>query len=116
MSDTTRRALLAGVAGIGTAVAVGACGGGSTSGGGATTTPGAAQTTAGGTASGLAPASEIPVGGGKVFSAQKVVVTQPTAGSFKAFTAICTHHACIVGEVSGGKIKCPCHGSQYSIT
>jgi hypothetical protein len=28
----------------------------------------------------LASTSEIPVGGGKVFSAEKVVVTQPTAG------------------------------------
>jgi Rieske Fe-S protein len=44
-----------------------------------------------------------------------VVVTQPTAGSFKAFTAVCTHQGCTVGSVSGGAIHCPCHGSAFSI-
>src|SRR5438045_257807 len=33
--------------------------------------------------------SDIPVGGGKVFDSAKVVVTQPKAGEFKAFTAVC---------------------------
>jgi Rieske Fe-S protein len=56
------------------------------------------------------------VGGGKVLTAQKIVVTQPQAGSFHAFTAICTHQGCIVNAVSGGTINCPCHGSKYSIT
>ncbi len=58
----------------------------------------------------------IPVGGGKVFDAQKVVVTQPTSGDFKAFSAVCTHQSCLVAEVSGGTINCPCHGSQFDIT
>ena len=59
--------------------------------------------------------SEIPVGGGKVFDTQKVVVTQPTAGQFKAFTAVCTHQGCTVSTVKDGTINCPCHGSKYSI-
>ena len=33
----------------------------------------------------LGATSQIPVGGGKIFRAQKVVVTQPAAGTFKAF-------------------------------
>jgi Rieske Fe-S protein len=71
---------------------------------------------AGGSASNvLATTAEIPVGGGKVLTAQKIVVTQPQAGSFHAFTAICTHQGCIVNAVSGGTINCPCHGSEYSI-
>ena len=121
MSDTTRRAVLVGAVGIGAAAALGACGGGSS--GGSGTTPETAKTTGGtsgaapgGAATGLAPTSDIPVGGGKVFDAEKVVVTQPTSGVFKAFTAICTHQGCTVNDVSGGKIKCPCHGSQYNIT
>src|SRR3954467_14832763 len=39
----------------------------------------------------LAATSDIPVGGGKVFTDQKVVVTQPKKDEFKAFSAICTH-------------------------
>jgi Rieske Fe-S protein len=43
------------------------------------------------------------------------VVTQPTSGQFKCFTAVCTHQGCIVSDVSDGTINCACHGSQYSI-
>ena len=57
----------------------------------------------------------IPVGGGKVFSDQKVVVTQPTSGDFKAFSAVCTHQACLVSGVADGTINCACHGSKYDI-
>jgi Rieske Fe-S protein len=57
----------------------------------------------------------IPVGGGKVFADQKVVVTQPTEGEFKAFTAVCTHQGCTVADVSGGTINCGCHGSKFDI-
>jgi Rieske Fe-S protein len=59
--------------------------------------------------------ADIPVGGGKVFDALKVVVTQPTAGDYKAFSAICTHQGCTVNGVSGGVITCPCHGSTFDI-
>jgi Rieske Fe-S protein len=83
----------------------------------AATTPsaGAAASSAGATTSAaLASTADIPVGGGKVLTAQKIVITQPQAGSFHAFTAICTHQGCIVNSVSGGTIDCPCHGSKYS--
>jgi len=63
----------------------------------------------------LAKTSEIPVGGGKVFGDQEVVVTQPSKGRFEAFSAICTHQGCPVNEVSDGRIMCPCHGSMFSI-
>jgi Rieske Fe-S protein len=62
----------------------------------------------------LGQVSEIPVGGGKVFAAKRVVVTQPQAGVIKAFTAVCTHQGCLVDEVSKGKINCPCHGSAFN--
>jgi Rieske Fe-S protein len=64
----------------------------------------------------LTTVSEIPVGGGRVFEAQKVVVTQPTAGTIKAFSAVCTHQGCTVAGVSGGTVNCPCHGSRYRIS
>ena len=58
----------------------------------------------------------VPVGGGKIFADQKVVVTQPTSGEFKAFSAVCTHQSCIVAEVANGTINCACHGSKFDIT
>jgi Rieske Fe-S protein len=58
----------------------------------------------------------IPVGGGKILTDKKIVITQPQAGSFDAFTAVCTHQGCTVGSVAGGTINCPCHGSKFSIT
>jgi nitrite reductase/ring-hydroxylating ferredoxin subunit len=67
-----------------------------------------------GAASVLAKTSDIPVGGGEILSAKRIVITQPTAGTFKAFTAVCTHQGCIVGTVANGTIDCPCHGSRFS--
>ncbi|MFD7443152.1 Rieske (2Fe-2S) protein [Streptomyces sp. NPDC059909] len=64
----------------------------------------------------LGTTSEVPDGGGKVFKDQKVVVTQPTKGDFKAFTAVCTHQGCLVDKVENGTIDCPCHGSKFRIT
>lgn len=63
----------------------------------------------------LATTSDIPVGGGTVFKDQKVVVTQPAKGDFKAFSAICTHAGCTVNKVADGTIDCPCHGSKFSV-
>ena len=63
----------------------------------------------------LAKTSDIPVGGGKILTDRKIVITEPQSGTFKAFTAVCTHQGCIVDTVSGGTINCPCHGSKFSV-
>ncbi|CAL9412939.1 Cytochrome b6-f complex iron-sulfur subunit [Streptomyces sp. enrichment culture] len=63
----------------------------------------------------LATTGDIPVGGGTVFKDEKVVVTQPEEGDFKAFSAICTHQNCLVADVSDGTIHCACHGSRFAI-
>jgi Rieske Fe-S protein len=64
----------------------------------------------------LGTAAEIPVGGGKIFTAARVVVTQPVRGQYRAFSAVCTHVGCILDEVADGTIDCPCHGSEFTIT
>jgi Rieske Fe-S protein len=72
----------------------------------------------GGTAMGtpLASVTDIPVGGGVIYTAEKVVVTQPVKGVFKAFSAVCTHVGCICNKVVNGTIDCPCHGSEFKIS
>jgi Rieske Fe-S protein len=126
--QATRRTLLAG-AGLAGVSVLAACssGGGSSasssapssSAAGGGSQPSASSGSGSGSGSGgtaLGATSEIPAGGGKVFTAAKVVVTQPSSGQFKAFSAICTHQQCIVDQVANGTIDCPCHGSKFSIT
>ena len=59
--------------------------------------------------------ADIPVGSGRIFADQQVVVTQPTAGAFKAFSSICTHNSCPVADVTD-TINCNCHGSKFAIS
>jgi Rieske Fe-S protein len=123
-SLATRRGVLAGVGLVGLASAITACGAGTSSSSNpvASTTAAPASSAAAGGASSpaaanaLAATSKIPVGSGMIFPEQQVVVTQPTADEFKAFSAVCTHLGCIVNQISNGTIDCPCHGSQYSIS
>ncbi|MFB6812344.1 Rieske (2Fe-2S) protein [Streptomyces sp. NPDC056387] len=129
MSDptpTARRTVLA--AGAAVALAGGtltACGGeeqSPKSGPGSPSTPQAAATPSAssgagtGTGKALVKSSAVPVGGGTVLKEEKLVVTQPTAGSFRCFTAVCTHQGCLVNKVEAGTIDCPCHGSRFQIT
>jgi Rieske Fe-S protein len=64
----------------------------------------------------LAAATDIPVGGGMVLSKANLVVTQPVAGEFKAFSSVCPHVGCLLDKVANGTIDCPCHGSTFRIT
>lgn len=63
----------------------------------------------------LGPANKVPVGGGAIYKSDRVVVTQPKAGEFKAFDAMCTHANCLVDEVKDNVIHCPCHSARFSI-
>ncbi len=93
-----------------------ACGDETSSSSGTTAGSDGAGDTSGGSAGGaIASTDEIPVGGGLVVTASKVVLTQPTAGDFKCFTAVCTHSGCLVNAVTE-TINCPCHGSEFDLT
>jgi Rieske Fe-S protein len=117
-----RKVLAAGAVGVGAAGLLAACGGDDEP-AGAPPAPQQTSTGAPPSASGsgtaapadaLASTSDIPVGGGKVFPDKQVVVTQPAAGDFKAFSAQCTHQGCLVSRVEGDEIHCTCHGSVFS--
>jgi Rieske Fe-S protein len=105
----TRRAVLGGAITVGAASVLAACGGDDDTSG----PSGSGSSPAGGRA--LTSAADVPVGGGVILADEKVVVTQPTAGEFKAFSSTCTHQSCQVTSISGGRITCPCHQSSFSI-
>ena len=76
---------------------------------------GGAGTGSGSAGGKLAATADVPVGGGVVLADAQLVITQPKAGTFKAFSAICTHQGCTVAAVENGTINCPCHGSEFAI-
>jgi nitrite reductase/ring-hydroxylating ferredoxin subunit len=94
--------------GGGTAAVLGACSGGDS---------GSGSAGGSGSASAAAPQTvamaSVPQGSGVVKGG--FVITQPTAGDFKAFSNICTHQGCPISQVSGDKITCNCHGSEFSV-
>ncbi|ATY99809.1 Rieske (2Fe-2S) protein [Streptomyces bacillaris] len=112
-----RRTVVLAVGAVGAAAALTACGGsdGSVGGSGGTGGTDPVEQPGSGGAGGavLAKTADIPEGGGMVFAAQKVVVTQPRAGEFKAFSATCTHQGCAVKDVTDNVITCPCHNSTF---
>ncbi|KMS68389.1 iron-sulfur protein [Streptomyces viridochromogenes] len=127
VSSPSRRTVVAAVGAAGLAVALTACGSdddasgssteqGAAAGGGASTEAGGGSSaSSGGGGAALAKTSDIPEGSGKVFSDEKVVVSQPTAGDYKAFSTICTHQQCPMTDLQGDTLTCACHKSQFSV-
>ncbi|MFD5271438.1 Rieske (2Fe-2S) protein [Streptomyces sp. NPDC058335] len=119
-SGPARRTVVAAAGVAGLAVALTACGGSDDDSSGSAGSTGGSESasTGGGAAAGaaLTTTADIPEGGGKVFDDQKVVVVQPTAGEFKAYSAVCTHSGCAVKSIADGVINCPCHNSNFSVT
>lgn len=108
----TRRTTLAGAAGLTASLPLlAACGGGGRS----SASGQDKQATRNKPGTVVGPTSDVPVGGGKIYGDLNVVVTQPEAGTFKAFSATCTHQGCQVSSVDHQAIMCRCHFSKFSI-
>jgi thiosulfate dehydrogenase [quinone] large subunit len=81
-------------------------------------TPASAAATAGTTpAPGrtIARVSDVPVGSAKSFSTadgNPAWLLHPSQGTFKAYSAVCTHQGCPV-QWDGNGFQCPCHGATY---
>ena len=108
---TVLRATAIGAAVAGVGVTAAACSSNNSVAQGSTATTATAAATGPVT---VATTSQVAVGGGYIDPDVKIVVTQPSAGEYKAFTAVCTHAGCTVGSVANNVITCPCHGSEYS--
>jgi Rieske Fe-S protein len=120
MGDASRRTVMSGIVGVGVGVPLlAACGSddsessseGNGSGGGDGGS-GSGGTSASGA---LGKTSEVPVGGAKIFKTEKVMVSQPSKGEFKAFSTVCTHQGCPITKIDGKEIECNCHGSRFAI-
>ncbi|MFJ3923577.1 Rieske (2Fe-2S) protein [Streptomyces sp. NPDC090022] len=98
-------AALAGAAGAG---ALTACSTATNSGGATPPTPTAPVE--------LGAAADVPVGGAKLFRQEKVLVSCPAEGQYKAFSAQCTHAGCVLDKIKDGEGNCPCHGSRFDVT
>lgn len=61
----------------------------------------------------LTAVADVPVGSGTI--AGGTLITQPSAGVFKGFVALCTHAGCALSTVKGDAALCPCHGSTFGL-
>ncbi|MER5935671.1 Rieske (2Fe-2S) protein [Streptomyces sp. NPDC002054] len=99
-------AALAGAAGAG--LGLSACSTATNSGGNTPATPTAPVE--------LGAAAEVPVGGAKLYREEKLLVSCPAAGQYKAFSAQCTHAGCVLDKIVENEGNCPCHGSRFDVT
>lgn len=60
--------------------------------------------------------SDVPVGSGKRFTVSDtpILITQPKAGDFRGFSAVCTHAGFVMSTVVNSEIICDNHGAVYS--
>ncbi len=105
----SRRTFIAGTATVGAVGAVAACAPTTAAGGGA------GRGGSGGAGVALVALADVPVGGAVAVTTpagDPVIVSQPTAGTAVAFSAVCTHQGCLVAP-RGADLVCPCHGSVF---
>ncbi|GAA3266175.1 MULTISPECIES: Rieske 2Fe-2S domain-containing protein [Dactylosporangium] len=122
-----RRALLAGIGGLGAVSLLAACGDdGATANtpasapaeqaAGKPSAPAAGQPSAnasGGAKTGpVGDTAQVPVGSGIVQNG--VLIVQPVSGTFKVFDAACPHKGVLVKPPENGVVLCPAHASKFN--
>ena len=101
------------------ATLAGACGGGDggptgTGGGGTPNTGGGITVNGGVITIDLAEQTGLAAANGFLLLSQARTIGINTGGNaYRAFTSVCTHEQCDVNGFSAGRIRCPCHGSQF---
>ena len=57
---------------------------------------------------------DVPVGSAVIVD--DFIIAQPSAGEYKAYSTLCPHANQHIDEVQGDKVRCPGHGSMFSIS
>lgn len=78
----------------------------------ATTAAGAFLAACGSGASEALPVEDVPVGGA-VFAGD-VIIAQPTAGHFVAYSRACPHQGNTIDQIDGNTVTCTAHGSTFN--
>lgn len=82
------------------------------------TLPTAATPSPSASAASLISAASVPLGGGVRVESKNgpLIVVQPQAGEYFAYSAICTHAGCEVSKFTKDALICTCHNSEFSTT
>lgn len=67
----------------------------------------------------IAMVTDVPVGSIFAFEDPQggpAFLLQPAAGTFLAYSGICTHNGCTVGyDEAAAEFACPCHGARFEV-
>jgi Rieske Fe-S protein len=113
--QATRRTVLCGAALAALGLTTAACGGDSGGGSGGSGSSGTPDKETPDKAVDLGEASAVPVGGAKLYPDEKLLVSQPNKGEFKAFSIVCTHAGSTLDDIQQGEAVCPQHGSRFQV-
>lgn len=52
-------------------------------------------------------------GGSLLVREAAVIVLRDGGGDYRAFSAVCPHAGCGIDDMREGRMRCPCHGSEF---
>lgn len=83
-----------------------------------TTSTDTATASASSTGTAIGAVSDVPVGSAVVKQTGDntgYVLAQPSKGKIDCHSAVCPHQGCLVTQVQGDVVTCPCHGSEFNV-